>query len=340
MSRRALFRALFRAPLRALPFALLTLLVAACAPKPAEPPAPAAPKEAAKPATPVNKGTIGVSVLTMHNPFFKTMGDAMVAEAAKHGYEVTLLDGDNNAATQSAQVQDFIVKKVVAIVLNPCDSHSVGTAIAKANAAGIPVFTADIASLAPEGKVVCHVATDNYAGGKLAGQAMIELLGGKGKVAIIDHATVESGQQRTKGFKEVIAQAKGIQIVDILPSYGDEEKAFAATQDLLQKHADLDAIFAINDPTALGVVAALEKAGRQNKVKVIGFDGAPEAKQAIKDGKIAADVVQYPDKIGAIVVQRIAQHMNGEKVEAQELIPTGLYKKADAEADPALKQAK
>ena len=84
-------------------------------------------------------------------------------------------------------------------------------------------------------------------------------------------------------------------------------------------------------------MAALEKAGRLDKVKVIGFDGQKEAKEAIKQGKVYADSIQFPDKIGKLTIETIGRYMAGEKVAAQTLIPTALYKKADAEADPALK---
>jgi ribose transport system substrate-binding protein len=312
------------------------LLVSGCG-KPAENSAPAPTGAARTPTVEKKKGVIGVSLLTMANPFFKIMGDAMKAEGEKRGYDVVITAGEMDAARQKDQVNDFIVKKVSAIILCPCDSRSVGTSIAEANKAGIPVFTADIASMDKASKVVTHIATDNYAGGKLAGQAMVEALGGKGKVAIIDHPEVESVIQRTKGFREVVEKEKGMQIVAQLPGGAARDSAYKVAQDILEKHSDLDGIFCINDPTAFGAIAAIEKAGRQAKIKVISFDGQLEAKQDVKAGKIYAEPVQYPEKIGEITVQTIAKYMAGEKTPPQILIPTGLYKKADADKDPALK---
>jgi ribose transport system substrate-binding protein len=283
-----------------------------------------------------NKGTIGVSLLTLANPFFKDMGDAMTAEARKHGYEVVVTAAEMDPARQRDQVKDFIVKKVSAIVLCPADSRSIGTAIQEANTAGIPVFTADIACLDRSAKVVSHIATDNYTGGKMAAEAMLEVLGGKGKVAIIDHPEVESVLQRTKGFREVV-KGKPIQIVAQLPGGAARDTSYKTAQDILEKHQQLDGIFCINDPTAFGAIAALEKAGRADKVKIVSFDGQPEAKKAIRDGKIYADAIQYPDRIGELTIQTIAKYMAGEKVEPEILIPTGLYRKADAEKDPTLK---
>lgn len=283
-----------------------------------------------------SKPVIGVSLLTMANPFFKEMADAMQEEAAKQGYELMVTAGEMDPARQKDQVDDFIVRKVAAIVLCPCDSKSVGTAIQAANKAGIPVFTADIASLDPNAKVVSHIATDNYSGGQLAGQAVVEALGGKGKVAIIDHPEVESVILRTKGFKEVVSKSPGIQIVAQLPGGAQRDTAMKTAQDILEQNPDLDAIFAINDPTALGAVVALEKAGRAGQVKVIGFDGQPEAKQAIREGRIYADAIQFPDRIGRLTIQTIARYLSGEEVPKETLIPTGLYKQEDAEKDPQL----
>lgn len=284
-----------------------------------------------------SSGTIGVSLLTMQNPFFKDIADAMDAAGKKDGYTVTVQAGELDPAKQKDQVNDFIVKKVSAIVLSPVDSRSIGAAILAANAANIPVFTADIASLDPKAKVVSHVATDNYGGGKLAGEAIVKALDGKGKVAIISHPEVESVIQRAKGFKEAIAGSPGIQVVAELPGKGQRDTSFKVAQDILQAHPDVVGIFAINDPSALGAVAAIEKAGKSGKVKVIGFDGMKEARQAVKEGKIYADVVQHPDQIGQLTVETIHKYLSGEKVEATTLIPATLYTKADADKDASLK---
>ncbi|MEI6234220.1 MAG: substrate-binding domain-containing protein [Planctomycetota bacterium] len=291
-----------------------------------------------------SRGTIGVSVLTLTNPFFKVIADTIAVEAAKSGYDTLVVSGEFDVAKQQNQIKDFIVKKVAAIVLSPCDSKSIGPVIQEANAAGIPVFTFDIKCLAPDAKVVSHIATDNYQGGRMAGEAMIELLGDAGgKVVVLDFKQAESCILRVKGFKEVVeahnAKAtKGkIEIVAELPGDGQKDKSFKTTEDAIQAHGDLAAIFAINDPSALGARAALEKAGKANQVKLIGFDGQPEGKLAIRDSKIYADPVQFPDRIGIQTMQTIVNHFDGEKVPPEILIPTAIYRKADAEKDSSLK---
>ncbi len=288
------------------------------------------------------KGTIGLSVLTLTNPFFKVIADTMEAEAAKHGYDVIVTSGERDVARQQNQVKDFIVKKVSAIVLTPCDSKSIGPVIKEANAAGIPVFTADIACLDKTAKVVCHVATDNYQGGRMAARAIVEALKGKGKVAILDFPEVESVILRTKGFHDELAELNkkpdvAIKVVATLPGGGVKDESHKAAQALLQSHPDVDGIFAINDPSALGALAALEEAGKADQIVLVGFDGQPEGKVAIKEGKIYADPIQFPDQIGAKTVEAIVKHFEGEPLPKEILIPTALYRKADAMKDPELK---
>lgn len=290
-----------------------------------------------------SKGTIGVSLLTLQNPFFKVIGDSITAEARQHGMDTLVVSADNDVARQSNQVKDFIVKKVSAIVLSPADSKAIVTVIREANAAGIPVFTVDVPCNEPGVKIVTQVATDNYGGGKEAGTAMIEALKGQGgKIGVLDLKQVESCILRVKGFKEVLdahnaTATKKIEVVSELDGGGLKDKGYKSAEDMLQAHPDLVGIFAINDPSALGARGALEKAGRAEKVVIIGFDGQPEGKQAIKDGKIYADPIQFPDKMGVEVVQAFLRHSKGEEVPPQMLIPTNLYRQADGAADPALK---
>ena len=151
------------------------------------------------------KGVIGISIMTSENPFFVELGEAAAEEAAKHGYTAKIVSGDKKSETQAQQVQDFIAAKVDAILLTAVNAQLVGAAIKEANAAGIPVFTADTGCADETAEVVCHVATDNFGGGKQAGGAMLEALGGKGgKVLILSFDVAQSCLARVKGFREVI----------------------------------------------------------------------------------------------------------------------------------------
>lgn len=281
---------------------------------------------------------IGVSLLTLQNPFFKVIGDNITAAAQKAGFETLILSAENDPAKQANQVKDFVVRKTAAIVLSPAESRAMVPIIQEANEAGIPVFTVDIPCREPGVKIVTQVATDNEQGGREAAKAMIEALGPSGgKVAIVHFKQAESCRLRVKGFRSVIEahDPKGggrIAIVAELEGGGSKDLGFKAAKDALQTHPDLRGIFAINDPSALGAVAALGDA----KVVVVGFDGQPEGKQAIKEGKIYADPVQDPARMGREVVGAILQHFRGETPPPEILIPADLYRRKDALNDPAL----
>ena len=274
------------------------------------------------------------------------IGDAIAAEAVKQGFQATVVSADKDVARQGNQIKDFIVKKAAAIVLSPCDSKSIVPVIREANAAGIPVFTVDTPCNEPGVTIATQVATDNEGGGREAGQAMIEALNtdgraAGGKIAVLHFKQAESCQLRVKGFRAAIdaynatAPAK-IEIVTELESNAAKDVGFKAMEDALQAFPDLRGVFAINDPAALGARAALEKAGKTEQIVIVGFDGQPEGRQAIRDGKIYADPIQFPDKMGVQIVEAIVRWSRGETLPPQMLIPTSLYRKADADKDPTL----
>ena len=320
----------------ALPFSL-TLFVS-CSKRSEDSPSTSSAEEARSSSAKV----IAYSTLTSNNPFFNIISSNLEAEAKAAGFEVVVVSGDEDAKKQSHQIKNFIAQQVSAIVLSPCDSKSIGPAIEEANQAGIPVFTCDIKCLAPEAKVVSHIASDNLQGGRMAGQAMIEALGEQGgNVLVLDKREVESCLLRVQGFKEVIDKhnetATGkIIIVAELPGAGQKIKGRETTQAALQTNPDLAGIFAINDPSALGAYSALEEAGKADQVKIIAFDGQLEGKRAIKDGKIYADPIQFPDRLGRETAKSIAAYFAGDPVPAEQLIPTELYRQADALKDPEL----
>ena len=274
--------------------------------------------------------TIGVSLLTRTHPFYQELETGLSAAAKSEGYELVITAGEFDVARQKDQLNEFIVRKVDAIIVAPCDSRSIGTAIKSANDAGIPVFTADIACLAEGVKVVSHIASDNIAGGVLAAQAVAEAIGGQGTIAIIDHPEVESVIQRVRGFESELAKYPAIQIVAKIAGRGVKDQAFRVAEDILQGNPNLDAIFGINDDTALGALAAVEKAGKQDRIKIIGFDAVPEAREAIKAGKIHADVIQQPRVIGQKTIEAVKAYMSGEAVAPAILVPCDLYTRANA----------
>ncbi len=266
--------------------------------------------------------TIGVTLLTRAHIFYKDLEEGLQEEAAKNRFDVIVTAAEFDLGKQTAQIEDFIARKVDAIAVSPVDSRGIGAAIRKANAAGIPVFTADIA--AQEGTVVSHIASDNVAGGRLAGEYLAKTLGGKGSVGIINQPAITSVLDRVQGFKEAIARHPDIKIVADVNGQGVRDKAMQAASDALQAHPELNGLFGINDDSALG---ALDAAQQFNKtgVAIIGYDATPPAVDAIKRGtQLKADVIQYPKKIGATTIQKIGEFFAGQQLPAVIPVEVGI----------------
>jgi ribose transport system substrate-binding protein len=272
-----------------------------------------------------------VSIQNREAQFYQDMEAGLRAQAAKYGYNLVVVDASRDNARQQSQVEDFISKRVDAIVLTPYDSAAIGSAIAEANNANIPVFTADIASTSSQGRVVAHIASDNVQGGFQAGKLICAAVGKTDTIAIVDEPEVTSVQDRVKGFKEAISQlCPGVTIVADVDSGGTRAKASSDTGDILQAHHDLKGIFGINDDSALGALAAVRAAGLTGKIAIVGYDATPEARQAIAAGQMYGDAIQSPAKIGSTTIDVIHGYFAGKQPPAVVKIPVGAFTKSSS----------
>jgi len=254
------------------------------------------------------------------------MESGMKAEAAKYGYSLVVVDANRDNAKQQSQVEDFISNKVDAIVLTPYDSTAIGSAIAEANKANIPVFTADIASTSKLGTVVAHIASDNVQGGMQAAKLVCQAVGKSGTVAILDEPEVTSVQDRVRGFKQGLqTYCPGVTVVADVDAGGERAKADSSMSDVLQSNPGIKAVFGINDDSALGAVSAIKAAGLTGKIAVVGYDATPEAQSAIKAGTMYGDAIQYPDKIGALTIDTIHEYFAGKTPPKVVHVPVGTY---------------
>lgn len=269
--------------------------------------------------------TVGVTLLTVQHKFYQDLRAGLEDEAKKHGYRLLVTTAEFDPSRQANQIDEFLVQKVDALVVCPCDSRSVGASIAAANEAGVPVFTADIASTAAIGTVTAHIASNNVQGGRVAGRLLAEAIGGAGKVVILSHPEVASVTDRVNGFKEVIAGYDKIELVAELSAEGKRDRAVRVMEDLLQAHDDIVGVFGINDDSALGALAAIEAAGKLGVVKIVGYDATPEARSKIRAGAIYGDVVQYPRKIGQLTMQTIHDYFQGRTTPALIPVDVGAY---------------
>lgn len=279
-------------------------------------------------AKPTPKGRIGVTCMDLTNPFFKLIANVMTEEAAKYGYEVVSLDGNLDPAKQNSQLADFAAQGFDAIFLNPVDSKAAGEGVKKAHSAGIPVFTYDVQVTDPEAanRIVSHIGSDNHQGGMLAAESMMKATGDQGKIAIISYPEVTSCILRVQGFKEYLKTHNSkLQIVTELSGKGNRSDGYIVATDILQAHGDVVGIFAINDPSGLGAHAAVQKAGKADRITIVAFDASPAGKQAVFEKKLYDSPQQFPRKMAKGTVEAFIKHLEGEAVEKKNFIPCSHY---------------
>ena len=276
---------------------------------------------------------IGLSLFTLENPHFAQLAAAAAEEGRRLGYEVCALDAGLDAAVQDGHVRRFADEGFTAVVLAPVDAISIGAAIRRMNAAGVPVFTVDTACSDRNASVVSHVATDNYGGGKQIAHAVIEALGGRGgSVVLVSNPLLEACTERTRGFRVALAahnarqKNASVEIVGVEKGGTVFDDGVSAARRILAARERPAAIFAMNDPSALGVRSVLCDEPSGSRPLVFGFDASEKGKAAVREGRLVATAEQHPDEIGREVIRAVVRHLRHEPVPAEILIPASLYR--------------
>ncbi|TYB91406.1 MAG: D-ribose ABC transporter substrate-binding protein [Kosmotoga sp.] len=272
--------------------------------------------------------TIGFAVSTLANPFFVSMKEGGEDKCNELGLDYIVLDAQDSPSKQYSQIQDLITRNVDVLIINPVDSDAIVTAVLEANKAGIPVIT--VTRPSNGGKTEQHLDIDNKEAGELIGEALVEELNGKGKVAILEGIPgAPSAADRQEGFLSVVENYPDIEVVTSLTANYSREQGYDVTEDMLQGFPELDAIFAHNDEMALGAVRAAIAAGRIDEISIFGIDAIDDAVEAIKNGEMVATVQQQPYlqmQMAVIAAQRI---LNGADVEPLVIVPLKLITAED-----------
>ncbi|MFK5154671.1 ribose ABC transporter substrate-binding protein RbsB [Glaesserella parasuis] len=269
------------------------------------------------------KETIALAISTLDNPFFVTLKEGAEKKAKELGYNLVVLDSQNDPAKELSNVEDVTVRGAKVLLINPTDSEAVGTAVAVANKKNIPVITLDRG--ANKGNVVSHIASDNVAGGKMAGDFIAEKVGKNAKVIQLEGiAGTSAARKRGEGFKQAV-EANQFELLASQPADFDRTKGLNVMENLLASHGSAKAVFAQNDEMALGALRAIKASGKN--ILVVGFDGTDDAVKAVNGGQLAATIAQQPDKIGELGVEAADKVLKGEKVDAQIPVPLKVISK-------------
>jgi erythritol transport system substrate-binding protein len=237
-------------------------------------------------------GLIAVITPSLDNPFFKAESDAAVAKAKELGYETSAASHDDDPNKQSQLIDSAISSDAVAIVLDNAGADASIGPVQKAVDAGIPVFLID-REINKTGVATAQIVANNSQGAALVAEEFVKALDGKGKyVELTGKESDTNAGVRSEAFASVITQYPDLESVTKETANWDQQEAFSKMETILQKNPDIDGVIAGNDTMALGAVAAIDAAGKTGDIVVAGFDGSPDAVDAIKKGSLLATGLQ------------------------------------------------
>ncbi len=281
---------------------------------------------------------IALVMKTANNPFFIEMQKGAEEAAKRLNVELVVQAAEREVDVEKQMqiVENLIQTRVAALCVTPSGSREIVPAIDKANRANIPVVIVDTrvdakALAESGGKVATFIGSDNYEGGKIAGEFLAKRLGGKGKVAVLEGIPGhETGDSRLRGFREALKASLGVEIVASQTANWERDQGFNVFQNILQSHPDVQAVFACSDLMALGAVEAIAAAKKTGQIAVVGFDATSEARDAIVKGSMDASVAQSPAQMGALAVENAVKLLKGEQVTPEFVVPIKLITKENA----------
>lgn len=237
------------------------------------------------------KKLIVVIVPSQDNPYFKAEADAAAARAVELGYRVRVDAHEDDAFRQDNLVDAAIASNAAAIILDNAGADATVSAVRRATRAGIAVFLID-REIDATGIAKAQIISDNDQGARLVAAEFARAMNGKGEYAeLLGKESDTNAQIRTKGFHAVLDQYPDLKLVSAQSANWSQAEAFQKTETMLQAHGNIVGIIAGNDTMALGAAAALKSAGKLN-VQITGFDGSPDAIDAIERGELRATALQ------------------------------------------------
>ncbi|MET0650430.1 MAG: sugar ABC transporter substrate-binding protein [Pyrinomonadaceae bacterium] len=275
---------------------------------------------------------IALVMKTANNPFFIEMQKGAEEAAKRLGVELVVQAAEREVDVEKQMqiVENLIQTRVAALCVTPSGSREIVPAIDKANRANIPVVIVDTrvdakALSESGGKIATFIGSDNYEGGKVAGEFLAKHLNGKGKVAVLEGIPGhETGDSRLRGFRDALKATPGVEIVASQTANWERDQGFNVFQNILQSHPDVSAVFACSDLMALGAVEAIAAAKKTGQIAVVGFDALAEARDAVRQGSMVGTVAQSPDRMGALAVENAVKLLKGEQVNAEFVVPIKL----------------
>ncbi|MFN8518597.1 MAG: sugar ABC transporter substrate-binding protein [Chloroflexota bacterium] len=268
-----------------------------------------------------HKPKVGLVMKSLANEFFQQMDAGAKEYAATQtdvfDFQTVGMKDERDFDAQVQAVENYITQQFDVIVIAPADSKAMVTPIKKALDAGIKVINIDVAldaqAMADAGIDLAFFGPDNAAGAKLAGDALAAKLGQGGKVVILEgNPEADNANQRKAGFDASVAEG-GLTLLDSRTAHWETEEANQVMTNFLTQYPDIQGVMAANDSMALGVVQALQAAGKAGQIQVVGFDNIPAVQPLIKDGSMLATVEQYGAQMAKFGIQFGLRELAGEQ---------------------------
>ena len=269
------------------------------------------------------------SFMTMHDPFFVSLNEGIKQAVEAHGDRVVFLNGEHSRQKQEKDILDVLKQHPAAIFLIPAtDAGASDGILAAAHEQHVPVILVDT-DLGSPTLALCQVLTDNLGAGKLS-CAELARVKPKAKVGVLSFSLSKSCVDRVEGFRSEMKKYPTMTILATQDGHANKDGVRGVIHDFLAAHPDMDAIFAINDVSALAAIAGIEAAGRAGTITVQGVAGSVEGVEAIKEGKLLSTCAQLPAEMGRVAVEKAYDALAGKPVEKDVRVPVKLVTKANA----------
>jgi ribose transport system substrate-binding protein len=269
-------------------------------------------------ATP-EKPSIAIVISTLNNPWFVVLSDAAKQRAEELGYRATVFNSQNNTEKEAANFENVIAGGYDAILFNPTDADGSVSNVRRAKDAGIPVFCID-REINANDAATSQILSDSYSGCVALGKYFVNQVGDKGEYAeLLGILGDNNTQNRSKGFHSVVDRYPGLKMVAQQTAGFDRAQGLEVMESILQAHPNIVAVFCGNDAMAMGAYQAIVAAGKADRIKVFGFDGADDALRLIADHKMAATGMQFPKTMARTGVEFADQWLQGKRDFAQKV---------------------
>lgn len=265
--------------------------------------------------------------------FFNQINQGAQKAADAAGAKLVIFNANNDPAAQNSAIETYIQQKVDGIAVVAIDVNGIMPAVKQAADAGIPVVAID--SILPAGPQKAQIGVDNAKAGADIGKFFVDYvkkdMGGKAKLGVVGALNSFIQNIRQKGFEDTIKGVSGISTVGVVDGQNVQDNALAAAENLITGNPDMTAIYATGEPALLGAVAAVQSQGKQDSIKVFGWDLTAQAIAGIDAGYVAAVIQQDPAAMGEAAVKALKTIADGGKVEKTIAVPVTIVTKANVE---------